>query len=154
MSKIEEEEFHEIIEDIMNHQEFMKLKNEKHHDRTKFDHSYRIAKATYRLSKNTNLDVESAVRGAMLHDFFFKHQIQNRMIAYVKHPKISLETAEKHFNLNYKEKNIIESHMFPASIKIPKYKESLLVSVIDKTVSIEEMFVGYLKEVKELIQKV
>jgi len=154
MSILEEEEFNEIIKDIINHQEFMKLKNEKHHDRTKFDHSYRIAKATYRISKNTNLDVESAVRGAMLHDFFFKEQINNRLISYVKHPKISLETAEKHFALNHKEKNIIESHMFPASIKMPKYKESLLVSIIDKTVSIEEMIKGYSKEIKELLQRV
>lgn len=153
-NKKDEQEFNAIIKDIINHQEFLKLKNEKHHDRTKFDHSYRIAKATFKYSKNRNMDTIAAVRGAMLHDFFFKKQVKNRAQGIFKHPTLSLKTAEQHFVLNQKEKNIISSHMFPLSIKFPKCKESILVSLIDKTCSFGEMIRGYKKDLKQIFKRI
>ena len=48
------------------------------------------------------------------------------------------ENASKYYELDNMQKNIIESHMFPLSYVLPKYKESWLVSLVDKTVAIYE----------------
>ena len=54
------------------------------------------------------------------------------------HPSIALNNANKYFDINEKEENIIASHMFPISKKIPKYTESWIVSIVDKFYSIGE----------------
>ena len=50
--------------------------------------------------------------------------------------------------LSEKEINIIEAHMFPISIKVlPKYKESIIVSLMDKVAWLYEKVSGYSKEI-------
>ena len=50
-------------------------------------------------------------------------------------------------NYEDKEKNIIESHMFPLNIKAkPKYIESIIISIVDKIACIYEKAVGYTSE--------
>ena len=46
------------------------------------------------------------------------------------------------------EADIIESHMFPIDIKIPKYLESWVVSVVDKVVSTYEFYHKASKKLK------
>jgi len=43
------------------------------------------------------------------------------------HPRVALENAIEHFDLNDTEKDIIEKHMWPLTIRLPKTKESLVV---------------------------
>ena len=60
----------------------------------------------------------SAARGGLLHDFFTNSYKDSKKGNLMKnHPKIASNNATKHFNINDKEKNIIESHMFPLNIK-------------------------------------
>ena len=117
-------EYMEIVSEILKNREFNKLKDFTHHKTTRMEHSKRVAYLSYRICKKLDLDYVSAARGGMLHDFFL-----NRY-------------AKKHFNLNKKEINIIESHMFPLVVKIkPKYKESYVVAFADKLVWGYEKFV-------------
>ena len=44
------------------------------------------------------------------------------------------------FCLNVIEKDIIEKHMWPLTIRLPKYKESFIVSFVDKYCSTAEIF--------------
>ena len=46
--------------------------------------------------------------------------------------------SEKYFGLNYKEKDIIEKHMFPVTPYAPKYMESYIVSLVDKGIGLLE----------------
>ena len=55
------------------------------------------------------------------------------------HPSDECINAEKDFNLNELEKNAIVAHMFPLGHEIPKYKESWLLTLIDKCVAAYEM---------------
>ena len=41
------------------------------------------------------------------------------------------------------EKNIIISHMFPIYPAIPRYKESILVDIVDKVIGLKEMMMEY-----------
>ena len=59
------------------------------------------------------------------------------------HPKKTLTTSKEYFTLNEIEENIIESHMFPLYHRLPKYKESILVSLVDKFIGSKEMLKSF-----------
>ena len=61
-----------------------------------------------------------------------------------------LKNAEKYFKLTPLQKDIISKHMFPVTFTPPKYKESLLVSLIDKYSSINERTYSSIRNIKEL----
>ena len=49
--------------------------------------------------------------------------------------------AEKLFNLNDKEKDIIVKHMWPVTLlSFPKYKESFLITIFDKRSALKSFF--------------
>ena len=134
-----DEEFLIIINDIINNRKFKKLKNENHHkSNNRYEHSFDVAKVTYKITKKLNLNYKSATRAALLHDFFFKSEIKGPK-EIVFHPNFALENASKITKLNDLERNIILSHMFPIGYVIPKYKESIIVDIIDDLLSFKDL---------------
>lgn len=138
MSVKQKSEFNSICEDILNNSEFKKLDEQIHHGITRYDHSLRVARNTYKISKALRLDYKSATRGALIHDFFLDTEFSEEDNRLKLHPEIAVINAKKHFNINYKEENIIKSHMFPLNKTLPKCAESWLVSTVDKVVALVE----------------
>ena len=132
--------FESIANEIINSDRYQALKNENHHGLSRYDHSLRVAKNTYRLSKKLKLDYISATRGALLHDYFTDEDYRNTkgMKKYSMHPVIALNNAIREYDLNQKEENIIVSHMYPMGKTKPNCKESWLVTGIDKYVALYE----------------
>ena len=54
------------------------------------------------------------------------------------HPRIAVRNARKLVNLNKKEEDIILKHMWGATIAPPKYKESYIVTMVDKYWAVKE----------------
>jgi uncharacterized protein len=84
------------------------------------------------------------VLGAFLHDFYLydwhESNPSHRLHGF-HHPKSALKNACCRFKLNEVEKNIIYSHMWPLTItKIPKTPEAVIVVIMDKICSIQEIF--------------
>lgn len=134
-------EFDSIINDITNHPKFSLLKEELHHGISRYEHSLRVAHMTYRLSYKFHLDYERATRAALLHDFYLNSETEQYSSSktLVQHPLIALKNAKEHFDLDMKQENMIESHMFPLSKKVPKHIESWVISFADKFVAVHEM---------------
>lgn len=134
------DEFFEIINDILSNVEYAKLAEFKHHNKDILYHNLLVAWITYKSSKFFGMDCVSATRGAMLHDFFHyewrevKESFWDRSHGKA-HPFISYENATRHFEVNEVEKDIIVKHMFPITPSLPKYRESFLVSCVDKVVA-------------------
>jgi uncharacterized protein len=106
-----------------------------HSDITCLDHCIYVSYMSYRLCKKLRFDYCSAARGAMLHDFFLYdwHKIKPyEGLHGFHHSKIALRNANEHFELTDMEKDIIHKHMWPLTSKVPKYKESLIVLLVDK----------------------
>lgn len=104
---------------------------------TCLEHSISVAYYSYLLCRKLNLrvDYRSVIRGALLHDFFLYDwhvDSGHEGLHGFNHPKIALENAEKHFQLNELEKDIIVKHMWPLTLTLPKYRETLIVSLSDK----------------------
>ena len=142
MSKnINDSEYLFYISDILENNEFNKLETINHHGISRLDHSIRVSYYSYKISKALKLNYVEAARAGLLHDFFISKEdrtLQERFLSTFTHPKYSLENANKYFELNDIEKNIIEAHMFPVYKSIPKYTESWIVTTVDKVSAIYE----------------
>ncbi len=136
------ESFNSLVQDIIDNKEFNKLNKELHHGITRYDHSVRVAKWTYNICDILNMKTtDQTTRAALLHDFFTNDELKdnNGLQKLKNHPDKALENSLKYYDLNNIQQNIIKTHMFPCSFTIPKYKESWLVSIIDKLVSTYEI---------------
>ncbi len=134
--------FDYISKDILENRKFQKIAYESHHGITRMEHSLRVAKYVYKISKKLKLDYESATRAAILHDFFTNEEFgeNHGLIQGVVHPEIALQNAKGEFKLNAIEENAIVTHMFPLNMRMPKYKESWVLTGVDKVVAIYEYF--------------
>ena len=132
--------FEEICNDILNNKKYVRIVKEKHHGITRLEHSKRVAKYVYIISKKVKIDYISATRAAILHDFFVSEDLgnMNSISRCIVHPYVASLNANQVFGLNEKEKNAIESHMFPLNTILPKYKESWLLTIVDKFVAMYE----------------
>lgn len=143
-------EFYTILNDIISNETVKRMKNfRQHYDTSTYEHCLNVSYISYKICKKLKLDYKAAARGSMLHDLFLYDWRTNRNLsgftrahAFV-HPKIALDNASKLFDLTKKEKDIIVKHMWPVTLKFPKYPESFIVTFVDKYSAIKESFTFY-----------
>lgn len=144
MSINKDDEYFQITKEILEHEEFKKMENIKHHDNNRLQHSLRVSYYSYKVAKRLHLNYVEVARGGLLHDFFLErtvdyNNVKDKLKLYtVDHPKQAVANAKKYFDISNLEEDIIRSHMFPMDVKIPKYAESWIVSSVDKLVSTYE----------------
>ena len=156
MKKEYENEYNELVKNIINNEQFLKTKNDLHHGSSKYDHLIRVSKCSFVLAKWLKADVLVTTKAAILHDFFFGGRKDKPENSYLSHPQTAANNAKKYFNITEKEEEIIKTHMFhhvlikkifpfinrheKASIKEnkPKSKEAWIVCISDLLVSIIE----------------
>lgn len=152
-------EFEKSVQDILIHPYFQSLAAYRHHGIKRSDHSIRVAYNAYVIGKKLNLDATAIARGGLLHDFFFdiplnqKREIRKSCKGLKKvtsmqgftHPKMAGSNAKKYFEISEKEADIIEKHMFPLTIKPPKYSESWIVNGVDTSIAFKELFLTFCK---------
>ena len=140
LKKKNQTEFHDLVKDILENESFKELDQEAHHGISRYGHSYRVAKGVFYMTKFLHFHYQEATRAALLHDFYFNYQLEENgeVKNLVEHPHMALLNATQYFSLNERQKNIIESHMFPLSKTMPKYKESFCITIVDKIVAMYE----------------
>jgi uncharacterized protein len=114
-----------------------------HGTTTCLEHCIIVSYTSYRLCKFLKLDYTSAARGALLHDLFLYdwHTVKPpEGLHAFSHPAISLFNASKIFVLNPIEKDVILKHMWPLTIRLPRYREALIVCIVDKYCALTETF--------------
>lgn len=138
--KKKEISYRQLEKEVLSNEKYQKLSLESHHGLTRMEHSLRVSRNVYKVSKKLNLDYVSATRAALLHDFFFIEEFESNhgLIQGVVHPDIALANACGAFDLNEKEKNAIVSHMFPLSVVLPRSREAWVLTAVDKIVAIYE----------------
>ena len=138
-----------IIDDILKNDEFKKMENIKHHNTTRLNHSLKVSYFSYKVAKLLKLDYKEVARAGLLHDFYSEEiskcsKIKDKVLLFsTQHPNKAVINAKNNFELSEKEINIIETHMFPISYKVPKYAESWIVSIVDKVTSTGEFSVKF-----------
>jgi uncharacterized protein len=142
----EEQEFYNIIEDLLNNTTVQQMRRFNQHAGVScYEHCMQVAYYTYLICKKLNLDYISATRGAMLHDLFLydwhTHKREDKKWSSFhafKHPKVALQNASSIFQLNAIEQDVILNHMWPVTIKVPHYKETVIVTFADKLSATQE----------------
>lgn len=135
-----------IVEHILQNNEFKSLDAIEHHGTSRFAHSLRVSYYSYKICKFLHLDYENVARAGLLHDFFFSSDdrtMKDKFLSVFTHPKKSVDNAKRVFEINEKEEDIIKTHMFPLYTAIPKYAESWIVSLVDKTVASYEFAIQF-----------
>ena len=133
--------YYNIVDKIINDNEFKKIDNCVHHGISRFDHSCRVSYYSYKLTKALGLNYKEVARAGLLHDFFLSENKtkKEKFLSMFSHSKKSLKNSEQIFYLNELEKDIIYTHMFPLNIeRVPRYMESWIVSGVDKAVAAYE----------------
>lgn len=137
--------FYEVCAEVCGTPEYLSMKQFiAHADVSVYAHSILVAKRAYAIAVRNKIkcDIRSLVRGALLHDFFLYdwHKQPKFTFHGFKHAKIARKNAEERYGLNEKEKNIIESHMFPLNLfHFPRCKEAWIVTLSDKLCAIKEI---------------
>jgi uncharacterized protein len=131
-----EEEYKECIRDLIQHEMVESMKNFiQHGDINCLEHSLYVSYISYLICRQLGFDYRSAARGGLLHDFFLYDWHTGKPYKGLHgfiHPHIALQNANKYFNLNDREKDIIQKHMWPLTIRLPRYREAFVVLLADK----------------------
>ena len=140
-------EFMENVNPIIIYEKVQRMKQFIQHGNTScFEHCYMASYYTYFICKKLHLDYKSASKAAMLHDFFLYNwrikEDYHRLHAFT-HGKMACKNACLEFDLNDKEKEMITKHMWPITVIPPKYKETYILTLVDKYCTMEELFVYY-----------
>lgn len=131
-------EYYQVVEDIIQHPEVRKMDQFSHHfDSTCFQHSVHVSYMNYCVCKKFGKDARAAARAGLLHDLFLydwhthSKETGNHFHG-LTHPRVSLQNAEKLFELNSLEREIILRHMWPVTPIPPMKFESILITLTDK----------------------
>lgn len=156
MAKKNNNDFDNLVSDILENKYFLETKHDLHHGTSKYEHSIRVAKLSYKLSKVFKADIKSTTRAGLLHDFFFGTRKDKPENSYLRHPVTASKNAKEYFNVSDLEAEAIKTHMFhqvllkkifpfvnrqeKASVKEfkPKSKEGWIICASDLIVSIME----------------
>ena len=138
----EDTEFQSIVKEFVENDTVLQMKNFiQHCDTDCFEHCYMASYYCYKICKKFKLDYKSAARAAMVHDLFlydWRAKNDRAGLHAFTHGKYAYENASKLFDLNEKEKDIIVKHMWPVTIRPPKYKEGFVLTFVDKYCALEE----------------
>ncbi len=146
IGKPNKQEFFEIIDEILNSEEYQKRKKYKHHgEKSVYNHCLSVSMKSYKIAKVMGMDYKSAAIGGLLHDFYYKPWQDNKeKTPLLKkhgfvHAKEALINSKKNYPqyMNKRVENIIVRHMFPLNITPPRYIESWVITIVDKYVSME-----------------
>lgn len=110
-----------------------------------FSHSLAVAYVSVWIAARLHIRVhmKSLVRGALLHDYFLydwhdpdpSHRLHG-----FRHARRAFENASQDFALTPIERDIIVKHMFPLTLRPPRYREAVIVTCADKFCAVCEAF--------------
>jgi uncharacterized protein len=142
-------EFRICIDDLIANDYVRKMQQFRHHHKVScLEHSLSVSHTSFKICRALGMDYISAARGGLLHDLFLydwrTFKPDEGMHGFV-HPRISLNNALKVCYLNEIEKDIILKHMFPLTWPLPRYKESMIVCLVDKYCALVEIYFSMLR---------
>jgi uncharacterized protein len=138
--------FLECIRDLLENPEVRRLNAYiQHSTSTRLQHCLNVSYYGYKLARQLDYDFRSCARGGLLHDLYLYNTgqgISRRFVArhLRTHPQTALENAERLFELNEIEKDIILKHMWPVTPDLPKFPEAFLIANVDKYCASLEAF--------------
>ena len=155
------EDWFKNVKPILLSEEFQKRLKFKHHNHTVFYHSVLVSYRSYVYAVKHNVNPYNCAVAGLLHDFYpypwrYSEALEELGPEYTKKIGVKKKLFEKHGFAHAREArdnvnkffpeysneridNAILRHMFPLNIALPKYKESWVITLEDKIVSLKEL---------------
>ncbi len=138
--------FHTAVGDLLESEEVLSMKQyEQHLQIDRLQHVTSVAYICYKISKKLSWDYTSAARAGIMHDLVYYDWRDgttgkwHRLHGY-KHPRLAAMNAKELCPLlNKIEYDAIIKHMWPLTLKLPKYKEGYVIIFADKYCAAREM---------------
>lgn len=152
-----DKEYVAIVQDLLDKPAVKKLADyTQHHHSNRLQHSIAVSYDSYKIAKRLHLNYRSVARAGLLHDLFYYDWRTTKFDlgthAFI-HPRVALRNAEKITPLTKMEKGIILKHMFGATLAVPRYPESLIVSLVDDFEAEHEFFGPLRAKLRRRIKK-
>lgn len=141
----EAKEYFEFVKDLLDSDVVNEMKNFRHHySTTCYQHCINVSYYNYLICRKLGLNSRSAARAGLLHDLFLydwrdREKKKGEMPHGMTHPKVALNNAKQHFEIGKREEDMIVKHMWPLTLKFPKYAESYVIVCIDKYTAMLEI---------------
>lgn len=139
-------EFYGHVDSLLECEQVRKLNDfTQHRCFSRLQHSIDVAYYSFFLSRLLGWDSRSAARAGLLHDLFLYdcHDDGYKVKRHLRrHPKIALENAKGICELNKIEEDIIKKHMWLITLRPPRYKESYVVTFVDKYCALREFLIS------------
>ena len=138
-------EYYEFVKDLLDSDVVNEMKKFRHHySTTCFQHCLNVSYYNYLICRKFGLNYKDAARAGLLHDLFLYdwrevEKKQGEKAHGFRHPAIALDNAKQHFDIDKREEDIIIKHMWPLTLKLPKYAESYVIVAVDKYIAICEL---------------
>ncbi|MGN0621114.1 MAG: HAD family hydrolase [Porcipelethomonas sp.] len=148
-------QFYSLISDIYENDSIQKLGEYKHHIcTTRLQHSLNVSYYNYIICSFLGLNAVSAARAGLMHDMFY-YDRKNSCIKshHSEHPLIAARNAKKLFSTDSLENDIIIKHMWPATLRFPKYRESYVIVFVDKYCAVLEFLAPKYHKIKNTLNR-
>lgn len=131
-------EYYDHVKDVLESDVVQSMKQFHHHGHTScFQHCVNVSFYNFKLCKALGLNARAAARAGLLHDLFLYDwhdyvKEPGQQLHGWTHPRTALNNARKYFKLSPLEEDIILKHMFPLTTALPKYPETVCITLTDK----------------------
>lgn len=145
----ENENYFQLVSDLISDKNVQRLAEFSHHSgTTRFQHSLNVSYYNYKLCRLFHLDERAGARAGLLHDLFFydRHDhvpVEGEGWHGVGHPKIAFFNASELFGISQVEGDMIANHMWPLSLRFPRYRETYVITVVDKFCACAEVLTHF-----------
>ncbi len=130
------------VEDLLASAQVRSMQEIRHHPGVScYEHSVFVSYTAFRLARRWRLDWRAASRAGLLHDLYLydPRSLKSYRQCFA-HPVAARENAAALCGgLSAKEENIILSHMWPASRRMPRCREAVVVNLADKLCACAEV---------------
>lgn len=145
LTKQDKARIQQILKRCLDREEVQSMQRFVQHGRTStYAHSVNVVKLSYWLNKkfHLNADERALLTGALLHDFYLYdwHEKSDWHKWHgFSHPFRAAGNACRIFHIGKRERQIIESHMWPLTLRhVPETREAAIVCIADKCCSFYE----------------
>ncbi len=136
-------EFYAHVGNLLENEQVKQLGNFiQHRCVTRLQHSINVAYKSFVISRFFGWDAKSAARAGLLHDMYHydRHIKGLKIKRHLRgHPMLALKNAREICDLNKIEEDIIKKHMWLITLRPPRYRESFVVSFVDKYCALKEL---------------
>ncbi len=136
--------FLSCVEDLLHTPEVQSMRSLPHHPGVNcYEHSVFVAYVAFRIARRYHMDYRAAARGGLLHDLYLydcRDASAHPGNQCLDHPEFALRNASTLTQLSDKERNIIQAHMWPLAVHLPRSREAWAVSMADKLCATVEVF--------------